>query len=237
MMNHLPNSLKQLATIFSVAVLATGVVTNLSAAPRAKAGPKSAQDILQEQQELMLRECKLSDEQQKTIKEKFKLKQEALETWEKANAEKQKTAEEAAKTARQGTDADAKKKAASDLKELAANRAQATAEADKAILAVLTDEQRMTWAGVELAQTTLPRYKKANLTDDQTAKVKSACLAAAKDLAGFSGDDKKAKQGRTTVQKSLQWAIDNVILTPAQRETVTRKPAPKGAAAPAPAQK
>jgi len=31
-------------------------------------------------------------------------------------------------------------------------------------------------AGVQLAQATLPRYKKVNLTDDQTTKVKSACM-------------------------------------------------------------
>jgi hypothetical protein len=40
----------------------------------------------------------------------------------------------------------------------------------------------------------------------------------------YTGDDKKDKQGRTTVEKSLKWAIDNVILTAEQRETVTRKP-------------
>lgn len=217
----------KLAAMILGALLLTGVGTQLSAAQRAKTSPKSAQDTVMEQQELVIRECKLNDEQQKTIKEKFQLKLEALETWEKANAEKVKAAGEAAKTARQGADAAAKKKAAGDLKELEANRTQATAEADKAILAVLSDEQKLTWAGVELAQATLPHYKKANLTDEQTAKIKAACLVAAKDLAACSGDDKRAKQGKTTVQKSLSWAIDNVILTAEQRESVSRKPARK----------
>lgn len=209
------------------ALLLAGMGTNLSAAQRAKASPKSAQDAVLEQQELVIRECKLNDEQQKTIKEKFKLKLEALETWEKANAEKVKAAEEAAKTARQGSDAAAKKKAAGDLKELEVNRNQATAETDKAILEVLSDEQKLIWAGVELAQATLPHYKKANLTDEQTAKIKAACLVAAKDTVACTGDDKKAKQGKITIQKSLIWAIDNVILTAEQRESVSRKPARK----------
>jgi hypothetical protein len=222
--------MNKLAVVLVSSILVTSVVTNLSAAPRGKGGPKTPLELLQEQQELLLRECKLTDEQQKTVKEKFKLKQDALEAWEKTNADKVKAAEEAAKTARQGTDANAKKQATATLKELAASRDQATTEADKAIQEALTEEQRMTWAGVQLAQTTLPRYKKANPTDDQTAKIKSACLTASKDLASFSGDDKKAKQGRATIQKSLQWAIDNVILTPEQRETVARKPAPKAAA-------
>ena len=226
-MKQLACTAKRLATIIVGAVLITGVVTNLSAAPRGKAAPKSAQETLMAQQELMIAECKLNDEQQQTIKEKFKLKLEALETWEKAYADKVKAAEEAAKTARQGSDASAKKKAISDLRELEASREQATAEADKAILDVLSDANKMIWAGVELAQTTLLRYNKAKLTSEQTAKIKSACLIAAKDLAAFTGDDKKSKLGKATVQKSLTWAIDNVILTPEQRETVTRRPARK----------
>jgi Spy/CpxP family protein refolding chaperone len=225
--NRPTHNLKSLAMLLLAASMAIASAPTLLAAPHAKAGPKSAQETLQEQQDLILQECKLSDEQQKAIKEKFKLKQEALETWEKANAEKLKAAEDAAKTARQGADASAKKNASSALKELETNRTQATAEADKAILAVLSEEQQSVWAGVQLAQKTLPRYKKANLSDEQTAKVKSACLIAAKDLAEFAGDDKKAKQGRTTVEKSLKWAIDNVILTAEQRETAVRKPASK----------
>ncbi len=78
-----------------------------------------------------------------------------------------------------------------------------------------------------MAQTMLPRYKKANLTEKQVAKVKACCLIAAKDLAAFTGDDRKDKQGRTTVQKCLKWAIDNAILTPEQREIVAKKPASK----------
>ena len=38
-------------------------------------------------------------------------------------------------------------------------------------------------------------YKKANLAEEQVAKVKACCLIAAKDLAAFTGDDRKDKQG------------------------------------------
>lgn len=221
-------AMKPLAAMILGAALAAGIATNLSAAPRERAGPKSALDLLKEQQELLLRECKLSEEQVKTLQEKFKAEQAALEGWEKTNAEKVKAAEDAAKAARKGTDEAAKKKAVADLKDLTTRRTQATADAEKAVQDALTEEQRMTWAGVKLAETTLARFKRANLTEDQTAKIKGACLAAARDLAGLTGDDKRAKQGRTTVQKSLQWAIENVVLTPEQRETTARKPVAKG---------
>lgn len=215
--------INKLASIILGAALATGFVANLVAAP------KSVAETVQEQQDLFLRECKPTEEQQTAIKEKFKLKQTALETWEKANADKVKAAGEAVKVARQGTDTSAQKKAADALKELTTSRTQVIAEADKAIIGALNDEQKLTWAGVQMAQTMLPRFKKANLSDEQTAKIKAACLIAAKDLASYTGDDKKDKQGRTTIQKSLQWAIDNVILTAEQRETMGRKPSAKAA--------
>ena len=210
-------------TIILGAALLAGIVPDLSAAQ------KSASEIVQEQQDLLLRECKPTDAQQTTIKEKLKLKQETLENWEKANADKVKAAGEAAKAARQGTDAAAQKQAADTLKGLTTSRTQVIVQADKPILDALTEEQRLTWAGVQMAQTMLPRFKKAKLADEQTTKIKAACLAAAKDLASYTGDDKKAKQGRTTIQKSLQWAIDNVILTAEQRETMGRKPSTKAA--------
>jgi len=166
------------------------------------------------------------------LQEKFKAKQDAWEAWDKTNAEKMNAAQAAVAAARKGTDQDAKKKANGDLKALQAEREQAAAEADKAILAVLTDGQKEQWAGARLAQTTLAKYKKNNLTDEQIAKVRGACVIAAKDLSEFTGDDRKDKQGRTTVEKCLKWAIDSVILTPEQRDASKPASAP---AKPAPA--
>jgi hypothetical protein len=216
------------AFVLSVS-LAIGIQGSALAAkaPKPPKGPKSTVETLQEQQDAMIRECKLSDQQQKTLKEKFLLKRKALETWEQANAAKVTAAEEAVKTARKGADAAAKKKANDDVKALMQDRVQATSETDKAILEVLTAEQQIVWAGFQMAETTLPRYKKASLTDDQTAKVKACCMIAAKDMAAFSGDDRKGKREQATVQKCLKWAIDNVILTPDQREIVVKKPKSK----------
>mgnify|MGYP000070728799 CR=1 FL=1 len=211
--------MKMFMAIAGATALAVALVPDLYAATRGKAAAKTTAEILLETQELMIRECKLDEEQQKNLKEKFKVKQEALAAWEKENGEKFKAAEEAAAAARKGADDAAKKKAAADLKEWQSKRAQATAAADKAIQEVLSEEQRIAWAGFELGQTTLARYKRANLTEEQTAKIKAACQSAARDLAAVQGDDKKAKQAQSTLQKGLKWAIDNVILTPDQRKT------------------
>ncbi len=210
-------------------LLAVFAASSVSAAQRPQ---KSVEETLKEELDLMVKECKLNDDQQKTLKEKFKARQDALEAWDKTNAEKMKTAQDAAAAARKGTDADAKKKAAGDLKALQTEREAAAAEADKAILAALTDEQKNTWAGAQLSAVTLAKYKKATLTDDQTAKIKAACLVAAKELNAITGDDRKDKQGRTEVQKCLKWAIDNVILAAEPHDSAAPKPAAPAPAAP-----
>jgi len=204
--------------------------------PEVLAGQRgmSAEDTVKAQMDLLFAECKLTDDQQKTLKEKFKAKQDAFEAWDKTNAEKMTAAQAAAAAARKGADADAKKKANEELKTLQTEREQAAAEADKAILAVLTDDQKNQWAGVQLAQATLAKYKKNNLTDEQTARIKSACMIAAKDLNTFTGDDRKDKQGRATVEKCLKWAIDNVILAPAPATSAPAKPTPGATTQPPP---
>jgi Spy/CpxP family protein refolding chaperone len=193
----------------------------------ARKAAKPVAEILTEQQDGMAHQCKLSEEQQKTLQDKFDMKRKALEAWQEANTAKLAAAEEAVKEAQKGTDEAAKRKANGDLRTLVQDREHATAEADKAILAVLTPEQHIVWAGYEMAQSTLARYRRAKLTDDQTAKITACCAIAAKDLAEFTGDDKKGKQGRNTVRKCLKWAIDNAILTPEQREKMPKPAARK----------
>jgi Spy/CpxP family protein refolding chaperone len=173
----------------------------------------------------MVTECKLTAEQQATLKEKVAAKIAALEAWNKDNAEKLKAAEDAQKATRSGTDDAAKKKAGADLKALQTARDAATAQADEAILAVLTPDQKIAWEGSKLCQATIAKYRKANLTEDQLAKVKSVCLAGAKELAAAQGDDRKAKTARSVVPLKIRFAIDEVILTPEQREAVA-PPAP-----------
>ncbi|MCX5674585.1 MAG: hypothetical protein NTX87_06220 [Planctomycetota bacterium] len=229
-------SLKWFALAAMLAVTVTAVA---AAAQREKAPDKGSKEAVEAEAALMVAECKLTAEQQATLKEKVKAKTDALEEWLKANGEKLKAAQDAAKAARSGADAAAKKKAGDDLKALEAARDQALAQADTAVLAVLTAEQKETWDGFKLYQTTIARYKKANLAEEQIAKIKAVCAAAAKELASVQDDDRKAKQAKSAVPLKLRFAIEEAILTPEQRATV---PPPKagpgkaGAAQPAAAQ-
>ncbi len=180
----------------------------------------------QSQYDLMVGECKLTDDQQTALKVKVKAKDDALAAWSKANAEKVKTAEDAVQAARSGGDADAKKKAGAAMRALNAERAAATADADAAMLTVLTAEQKAKWQAFLLYQNVMKRFRKVELTDEQTAKVKAACGAAWKELSAVEGDadDKAAKKVKSAIDGKLRWAIENVILTPEQRAATARKP-------------
>jgi len=214
-----------------VVVLASGVAL---AARAPKAPERGSVEAIQAEADQIAAECKLTADQQATLKEKVKAKVAALEAWLKVNGEKLKAAQDAAKAARSGTDDAAKKKAGADLRALETERNQALIQADEAILAVLTPEQKADWDGAKMCQTMLNRYKKVNLTDEQTAKIKAVCKAAAAELAGLKDDDKKAKQARAAVPAKVMFAIEELLLTPEQKAAVAPAPKP-AAAAPAPA--
>jgi Spy/CpxP family protein refolding chaperone len=202
---------------------------------KSAAPAKGSKEAVDAEVAQMISECKLTAEQQEALKEKAKAKVEALEAWNKENAEKIKAAEEAAKTARSSGTGAARGKGPSELKTLEDSRDAATAQADAAMLAVLTPEQQAAWKGYKLFETVSAKYRKANPTEEELAKIKSLCAAAAQQMGEPNSGDKKAKKGSADVEGKLRWAIEEAVLTPEQRATVVRKPAAgkRGAAQPA----
>ncbi|HUT35881.1 MAG TPA: Spy/CpxP family protein refolding chaperone [Planctomycetota bacterium] len=224
--------LRQMVGVVALVALMVGQAVAGERGGRRGAGKEPAVS----EYDLMVRELKLTEQQQADLKVKIKAREDAVAAWNTANAEKLKAAEDAAKAARTGADPAAKKQAAENLKALHAQCDEATAEASAAVLAVLTPEQKKAWEAFKLYETVAGRYKKLTLTEEQQAKIKAACAAAWKELEENQGDDKSAKKARTEINNKLRWAIEVVILTPEQREAVPTKGGRKaGAAAPAPA--
>ncbi len=82
---------------------------------------------------------------------------------------------------------------------------------------ILTEEQRL-----ELAMAMIKRmYKKAELTEDQLAQIKTAYV---KHMTGVDAADRKAK---SAAMRKLTKEIRKDVLTDQQREAITRKRAPK----------
>jgi len=203
-----------LASVMTVTVLAGAAV---EARERGRRRTREPEESLYDQ---LVRECKLTAEQQAKAKAKIKAHDDALAAWDKANAEKMTAAEAAGKEARSGQDADAKKKATTELRTLRKAREEAGAEAAAAVLTVLTPEQKTAWGAYQLYRSIAGRYRRAELTEEQLAKVKAACAFAAKDLAEIDDSDSKAKKARGAVSQKLQWAINALVLTPEQRKTL-----------------
>ena len=176
----------------------------------------------------LVRECKLTQKQQGDVKAKIKARDEALAKWDKANGEKVEAAEAAAKDARDKKDDDARKKAGGELRELRTAREESAAEATAAVFAVLTDKQKAAWAGHELYESVVGRYRRADLTEKQLAKVKSACTLAAKEIGEIDDDDRKANKAKRDITNKIRWGIDVFVLTDEQREALGKPPERRG---------
>lgn len=213
--------LKWFALVVALAVLVAASVEAAERGGRRGRGKEAEQS----EYDLLVSECKLTDAQQAKLKAKIKAKEEAVAAWNTTNAEKVKAAEDAVAAARSGGEADAKKTAGAAMRALVTERVAATADADAAILTVLTPEQKAAWEAFKLYQNIMRRYKKAALTEEQSAKVKAACAIASKELGPVDdGDERAARKAKSAVEAKLRWAIEALVFTPEQRETVARKP-------------
>lgn len=209
-----------LVCVGMVTILAGGALAAREGGSRRGGGRNPEVDLLEE----LVRECKITAEQQADVKAKIEARDKVLAEWDKANAEKLAAAEAASKDARSKNDDDAKKKASAAMKELQTARTEAAAEAAAAVLTALTPEQKAAWAGYELFKSTTGRYRKAELTEEQLKQARAACAFAAKELAEI-GEDGKAQK---TLAAKLRWAIEAVVLTAAQREALGIPAARKG---------
>jgi len=210
--------MKNLKDLVGCAVLIV-LVSGASAAREGKR--KKSQEPTKSVCEIMIEELKISGDQKAKLEAKFKAVEEAGAAWDKANAEKIQAADEAAAAAK-GGDAEAKKKASTARRELSSARAEALVDAEAAVLTVLTAEQKIAWAGYELYETTIRRFRRVEWTEDQQAKIKAACAIAAKQQAAEEAEGTKKKRGGSPTDK-LRWAIEFVIMTPEQREAIPAK--------------
>ena len=109
-----------------------------------------------------------------------------------------------------------------EMKPLRKERGELAAAQKAQILAVLTDQQKAEWAGFSLYRSTVGRYKRLQLTEDQGKQVREICQAAAKDL-----PDRSDKKAYSAARRKLSESIEEKVLTDAQREELKKKAPPK----------
>jgi len=210
----------------AVAVLAASPILAAQKAGTGK-GAKGGSDAMRGEYAIMASQCELSDQQKADLEAKVKARKEAQAAWMQANGEKYKALREAYNKAKEAGDKDAMKKARDDLKALDAGRRKIDADTRAAIYAVLTPEQKAKWQAFQTYRTLMRRYKRLNPTEAQTAKIREAAAAAAKDLSAAAGDDKESRKKRAEADKNLRKTIEETILTAEQREALQKKPEKK----------
>jgi len=163
--------------------------------------------------------CPLTEAQEKELKEKIAAKETAMALWgakgEKGVklAEAQKALEEANKAPEKDKTKIAElKKLVEDMK---AQKAAADADATKAIMGVLTAQQKDAWDAFRLFRAITGAFKKIDLTDAQKAKVRTMAAAVSKDWA-------KAEKGEKekTIFNKLKADVEAQVLTAEQREAL-----------------
>ena len=91
------------------------------------------------------------------------------------------------------------------------------AELDAKVLALLTDEQKTTWAGYHFRHKVMRPLWKVELTEDQDAKVIALCTEAVGEL-----EDDKDARARVAAVKKLRAKIVKEILTDEQRKALKK---------------
>jgi Spy/CpxP family protein refolding chaperone len=207
-----------------IAVLAAGRVAAAEEpkekTPPAKEKAPPSKDQLRGEYAIMAVECKLTDDQQKALRDKITARRDAQEAWMKANGAKLESLQEAVKTPKDPNDKEAIKRAAAELKALEADRLKIQTAFDADVRAIMNPEQQVAWEAFRLCRAAMGRYKRLILTDEQTKKIKEACAAPAKEIAEIKGDEKAVKTARGQIEAGLRKNIEETILTAEQREAL-----------------
>ncbi len=137
-------------------------------------------------------------------------------------------AQEKLKAARKAKDRDAAKAATTKVRELRAAGVAIKAEYQAKIRALMTPEQQDKWAQFGLYRSVARRLSKAKLTDAQKDQVRKMAGDTAKALGkDLTDPGKEAKKAVTAATKKLQAEITEKVLTPEQREAMTKPRTPK----------
>jgi Spy/CpxP family protein refolding chaperone len=162
---------------------------------------------------------KLTDEQKKKMEDAAKAYQDALDAWTKEKGKKLEELQKALSELRKAEKKDEEKiKAANaEVKPLVEERDKLREKLQADIMAILTDEQKAAWTAFKLYTTQCNKYRKAELTDEQKAKVKDLCVTTVKEMG--DGKDKKVVN---EAQKKLDAAIQ-ALLTAEQKAKMEKK--------------
>jgi len=177
---------------------------------------------------IMASVLKMDEAQTAKLAETVRKYQEAMKAWGSSpNGQKYKELSAAAKQARKDKDKEKMKSISEEMKSLRKEREELATAQKAEVLAILTDQQKAEWAGFSLYRSTVGRYKRLQLTEDQNKQIREICQATAKTL-----PDRSDRKAYYAARKELSQNIEEKVLTDAQREELKKNAPAKKAREP-----
>ena len=216
----------------AVLMLATTAALAADAPPKAKKPAEAKKPALEGDLAVMAKECKLSEAQQAKLASTAAEAKTAMEAWEKKNAEKLDAFKKARGAAIEAKDHAALKKVMDDIRPLIEENRALQTNHQNAIMALLTPEQKVALQGFALSIEMAAQLKSFNLTEAQSAKVRTMCDLAAKDLAQIKGEGEDAMTAQRAILDKLALGIKDNVLTAEQKALLAPPPDEKPAVDP-----
>jgi Spy/CpxP family protein refolding chaperone len=208
------------------------------AAPKTEGAPAAAapaKPAVDGDLAVMVRECKLTDEQVVKLTEAASAIMVQLGDWQKTNADKLAGFQKAFEAAQTAKDEAAMAKVRTDAMPVMQERMTLIMKGQKGMMDILSPEQRSTWLGYITFRQLMAGMSAVDLTTEQLAKIRELCNTAGKELDGVKDE---GEAGMAALVKIRTTMLDNIrakILTPEQRAKMPPNPTvpPAGATPPA----
>jgi Spy/CpxP family protein refolding chaperone len=230
------------ALLVAVAVAPVLAADAPAAAPAAPAAAAPAKPAIDGDLAIMVRECKLTDEQVTKLAESANAIMLQLAEWQKTNADKLAGFQKAFEAARTANDTAAIAKVQTDAQPVMQERMALIMKGQKGMMDILSPEQRSVWLGFITFRQLMAGMASVDMTTEQLTKIREICNAAGKDLDGIKVEGEAGMAELLKVRTKLLSDIREKVLTAEQRAKlppIAEAPAapPAGATPPAAAPK
>jgi len=184
---------------------------------------------------VMVRECKLTDEQTAKLADAANTIMVQLAEWQKTNADKMAGFQKAFEAARAANDEAAMAKVRTDATPAMQERMTLIMKGQKGMMQILTPEQRATWLGFITFRQLMGGMAAVDLTSEQLTKIREFCNAAGKEMDAIKDEGEAGMTALMKVRTALLTNVRENVLTVEQRAKVPPMPDPPAAAPKAPA--
>ena len=188
-----------------------------AAVPAAAPAAAPAKPAMEGDLAVMVRECKLTDEQVTKLAESANTIMLQMAEWQKNNADKLAGFQKAYDAARAANDEAAMTKVRTDATPVMQERMTLIMKGQKGMMEILTPDQRSTWLGFITFRQLMVGMAAIDLTAEQLTKIREFCNAAGKDIDGIKDE---GEAGMAAMMKVRTTLLDNVrekVLSAEQR--------------------